>query len=224
MKFHNTTFYTACIAVFCFSSSVAHPDIVLTFEPNPGNGLQLDQNYGDRVTSTSQNGFSYGQTTSGFTPNVEVSYNDLFHWDGSYGDLSDVVYSAEQLTNISFVADAGFEVLLYGFDLAGWPNATYVIPSITVRDGNGSTLYFESDVVVNGDAQGTGHSSIFFGVPLRAAELHLEIDSSPFFASLVGIDNVRFAQTVSVPEPSSAILLIAFGAYVSAIRRCNVRV
>lgn len=224
MKLKNSTLFTACLAIFGFSSSVAYPDVVLTFEPNPGNGLQLDQNYGDRVTSTSQNGFSYGQTTSGFTPNVEVTYNTLFHWDGSYGDLVDVIYSAEELTNIALVADAGFEVLLYGFDLAGWPNATYVIPSVRVQDGNGSTLFFESDVVVNGNAQGPGHSSILFGVPLRAAEIHLEIDSSPFFASLVGIDNVRFAQTVSVPEPSSAILLIAFGAYVSAIRRCNVRV
>lgn len=196
-----------CLVFLLVSASIVEADVVLIFEPHPGNGQTVSQQYGDRVTALEQNGFIYGQTEPGFTPNIEVEYaNDIRHWNASYGDMLNVLYEQNsQFLEISFTADDDFEVLLHGFDLGGWPNTDYTIPGVAVTDGSGSALFEESDVVVHGDATGPPRTSFEFGSPIRSSSLTISIDTGAFGDS-IGIDNIRFSQT-AIPEPSAFLFL-----------------
>src|SRR5690606_30673109 len=118
---------------------------------------------------------------------------------------------------------------LYGFDLAGWPNADYLISGVTVSS-LGSILFSQSGVLVEGNASGPGHTTFDFGGGLLGQELLLTIDYGNLTGGQhdnIGIDNVRFGQTppratgepgpgpgpgpdpVAVPEPGSLSLLAA---------------
>jgi MYXO-CTERM domain-containing protein len=191
-------------------------------------GASVEQDYGDRVTGSPQSvlggQFTYGNGGEGFTPNVLVDYFvdspplgiGVSLWNDEYGDLTNVVFGNQTSNNlnIQLTADAGFDVLLYHFDLAGWFNTDYTINSVRVL-GGGATLFSQSNVLVEGNFTGPRHTSFDFATPLSGPQLLIEIDRGNLPSGMrdnIGIDNVRFGQdppvaSVESPEPSTGLLL-----------------
>ena len=199
-----------------------------------GHGSAVPENYGDRVRAATMpvpgGAFTYGNEGEGFTPNVLV---DLFTdgatrgdsrtriWQQGYGDLVNVMFGegpgvegAAQLY-IRLLADPGFEVQLYGFDLAGFGGRDYTIAGLDVLAGS-TTLFDVRDLLVEGDASGPGHTHVGFDTPLSATELLVRLDFSnlaPTMRDNIGLDSVRFGQTppppIGIPEPSTWWLLAA---------------
>jgi PEP-CTERM motif len=183
--------------------------------------------YGDRVTGNVMDvpggQFTYGVAGEGFTPNVTTELfsgarsplgNGVSLWEDGYGDLSNVLI-ANNFANflaVRFTADTGFQAGLFGFDLAGWPNADYLINGITVI-GDGVVLFSQNNVLIEGDFNGPRFSTFSFADGLFASDLVLTIDFSNLNAGQhdnIGLDNVRFAQDMppaAVPEPTTLSLL-----------------
>lgn len=182
-------------------------DVILTFDPHPGDGQWADQAYGDNVSSASDNGYEYGDTDGSFTPNVTVEYGDsefdLVHYSTSYGDLTNILYrwqSGDLIGRVHLVAGTGHRVKLHSFDLAGWPAANYTINSISVTDECGNVLFEELDAEVIGNTDGTpDHTTIDFSEPLQGRRLVITFDSSNLGSDVdnIGIDNIRFDQVAA---------------------------
>ena len=132
---------------------------VLIFEPVLANYQPLDQTYGDRVASTSQDSFVYGPV-GGFTPNIEIDYGVLPHADlqlfrDGYGDLQDVLFDASNgfgHLEVALTADDGWVVELDSFDLAAW-NRVNPINAVQVWTGGGDMLFDERNVVAPTEAE-----------------------------------------------------------------------
>jgi len=208
-----------------------------TVQPAASGGT-LPVDYGDQVTGSMMNVpggvFTYGEAGEGFTPDVTV---DIFSaaatptdarvslWESGYGDLLNVIFAegpgtaGAPLLSVRFTAAPGFAVDLYGFDLAGF-GSDYVIAGVSVLAG-ATTLFSETDVLVQGDLSGPRHTTFAFGTPLSAPELLLQVDLSnlpPGIQDNVGMDSIRFGQTPpadqedpdpgnEVPEPGTLALL-----------------
>ena len=204
-------------------------------------GSVLPDDYGDNVAglvmAVPGGSFNYGNGGEGFTPDVTV---DIFTstatstdpggrlWPGDYGDLVDVVFGhgpgigGSPMLSVRLQAAPGFVVDLYGFDLAGWNRSDYTIAGVEILAGAVS-LYADSDVLVEGNATGPGHTSLAFATPLSAQELLIQLDLSNLASSLqdnIGIDSIRFGQTPPpVPEPGTALLVLCGLAITAAARR-----
>jgi hypothetical protein len=207
----------------------------LIFEQSNGfslNSTHLDSsagpNYGDRVTSTVQDGYQY-DLTAGPTPAIVARYgtgttSDFSGWPISYSDLVNVIYphSSPKVVDVKFTADPGFNVALHSFQMAGWPNADYTINSVKVLNEASVELYSQVNVLVEGNGVGAPHTDFNFGSPLVGQEITIRIDATNLsigsFAN-IGLDNVVISQ---VPEPTGISLLLG-GALVLAIRRQLVR-
>ena len=201
---------------------------VLTFDPNPGDGLPLNGDYGDRVVSAMQDGFSYG-LMFGPTPNIEVSYGsnngNLLHWGPSYGDLANVVYTPAggQELRVTMSADADWLVELHGFDVAGWPSTDYTINEVRV-EVNGQVAFSEVDAFIRGataDGEGRVHTSYDFDRVIRGSEITIVLDVANISGSAqdnIGIDNVAFGQAV-VPAPGAVAVVGAAGLIAGRRRR-----
>jgi hypothetical protein len=190
-------------------------------------GGRLPADYGDNVTSAAMpvlgGVFTYGEAGEGFTPDVKL---DIFSagasetvphvklWQTGYGDLVNVIFTegpgtagAPQL-NIRLTANPGYMADLYGFDLAGF-GSDYTIAGVSVT-ADATTLFAESNVLVQGDLNGPRHTTFNFEPPLSAAELLLVVDVSNLPAGIqdnISLDNLRFGQTPPrVPEPASLLL------------------
>jgi hypothetical protein len=128
---------------------------------------------------------------------------------------------------ITFTADAGFNVRLYGFDLGGWPNANYTIPNLLVKNGAGTNLYSASNLLVKGAAPAPRHTTIEFDTPLEANVLQIYINLAGLGGASdnIGIDNIAFDQTEAdvnvVPEPSTWALLASGAIALFCSRRFN---
>lgn len=202
-------------------------------------GASVEQDYGDRVTGAVQDvlggQFTYGNEGEGFTPNVLVDYfagssaTAMSLWEDSYGNLTNVMFGHQNTNtlNVQLTADVGFDVLLYGFDLAGWLNADYTISAVRVLD-SGMELFAQNNVLVEGNFTGPRHTSFDFATPLSSSQLLIEIDYSNLADSQqdnIGIDNVRFGQnpppTVVAAPPTLLLLGLGLGA-VFVRRRCLV--
>ena len=108
---------------------------------------------------------------------------------------------------------------LYGFDLGGWNRTDYTINSVTISEifGPDTVLSSQSNVAVEGDGTGPGHSTFAFA-PLRAHFLQLTIDGSNLDPNFViGIDNIRFGQVqrespavewVEAPAPPALLAVL----------------
>lgn len=205
-------------------------------------GGRLPSDYGDHAvgatTAVPGGFFTYGDGGEGFTPDIVV---DIFSaaatptdprvslWQNDFGDLVNVIFGegpgtggADSLS-ILFSAAPGYQVDLYGFELAGWSRADYTIAAVEVFAGP-STLFSQSDVLVEGNASGPGHTTFAFDVPLSAPEILLRLDLSNLAGSVqdnIGLDSVRFGQTPPpVPEPGTATLLFG-GLVLLASARSN---
>jgi hypothetical protein len=217
-------------AAACVAASSAQAT-VLTFDTDITNPLSmpLSQDYGDRVSAALQGVMSYGVGAEGFTPNVLVEYRgngssaDIVRWPTAYGDLVNVIYNdADNDTRLQilFTADPGYDVVLHGFDLAGWPLQDYTIPGVFVTSGP-SLLFAESGVLVHGAPPAPLHTSFEFAGGLNGGQsLSLLLDLTGLRANSrnIGIDNIRFSQVslapppAAVPEPATwAMLVLGFG-------------
>jgi hypothetical protein len=175
-------------------------------------GRDVPPDYGDRVTGAVMDvpggQFTYGEAGEGYTPQVVTEYFSgaatpvgpaVSLWRDGYGDLGNVLIAnnASNFLTVRLSADPGYQVGLLGFDLAGWPNADYVIDGIHVT-GDSALLFSQTGVRVEGDAGGARHTAWSFDAGLFASDLLLTIDFSNLGASQhdnLGLDNLRFAQT-----------------------------
>jgi len=169
--------------------------------------------------------------TEGFTPNVVASYGpftvfpalgvpELWRYD--YGDLDRVLYQGSRGGNgasdydylaIELIADPGYEVQLFGFDLGGWFQTDYIIDEVAVFDGIPFPFVTPTNQIFqqfNVDVLGAGptHTTFNFGTPLQSDHIYILIDASNLGSTseLIGIDNIRFGQVLApaaVPEPAS---------------------
>ena len=168
--------------------------------------------------------FTYGDGGEGLTPDVAV---EIFSadatpgdarvklWQTGYGDLVNLVFGegpgiggSAQLS-VRLVASPGFLVDLYGFELAGWPEADYTIAGVEVLAGV-TSLFSVTDLLVEGNASGPRRTTLAFDPVLSAPELLVRLDLSNLAEGArdnIGIDSIRFGQTV-VPEPGTAALLL----------------
>ena len=185
--------------------------VILTFDHNPiPNRQDLDQNYGDNVTgSPDLLGHEY-DSISGFglgsTPNVALTYgpNQPRLWTTGYGDLTNVYFNdldGDTSLQIELAADAGFEVGLFGFDVASFINAGQTIEGLQVRDGSGNILYSTGSTFISG----TGHNDFDFPAGLFADVLVIDIDLTGLGGESdeIAIDNVHFGQRAA----TAAVLL-----------------
>lgn len=223
---------TTCVLALFASSPPARATILLFDQTRDaathsqvlptGSGSSLEPDYGDRVSGLLQavpgGQFTYGDGGEGFTPNVMVDITSgasMALWQLDYGDLVNVAFGLQGATRlqVDLRADPGFEVVLHGFDLAGWPNADYTIGALRVLDGT-SPLFTTGSVLVEGNATGPRHTAVTFAQALHGNSLRIEIDIGNLPAGQqdnIGIDNIRFGQTppgvVPVPEPPGAAML-----------------
>ena len=208
------------VVIFFFIALAPATATILTFEPLTSvTSTPIDQDYGDSVTSTSQGGFTYGEAGEGFTPNVVADYQPAFRWPDNYGDLVDVLFVLQDvgLFSMTLTADPGFQVLLYDFDMAGFPQADYTINSVHVLDETDTLLFNQASAFIAGS--GGSHTDFDFASPLVGQALTISFDSRNLLGDLsadnIGIDNIRFGQCVigqcvsgaSVPEPTTLLLL-----------------
>ena len=227
----------------CFLTSGAHATI-LTFDTNsnnPSGFIPLDQSYGDRVTATVQGLASYGVGAEGFTPNVVVDYLGAVggptaafsRATSNYGDLVNIIANQNtNFTRIVLTADPGFDVVLYGFDLAGWPNFNYTLSHLSVTSGP-SVLFSLSEVPVRGAPPAPRHTSFEFAGGLNGGQsltLNMNLASLFPFGPNVGLDNLRFGQVDltpppppplgGVPEPATwAMMIVGFASVGGMLRR-----
>lgn len=194
-----------------------------------GSTADLDSDYGDRVPGsphTLPDGqFTYGNGGEGFTPNVVVDFfdasstgiSDISLWRDQYGDLINVAFANNNsfTFSIRLTADPGFNVLLYHFDLGGWPDTDRTIKEVRVSDGS-TSLFSQTNVLVQGDFVGPRHTPFDFATPLSGSQLLIEIDYSNLPGGghdNIGIDNIRFGQDPPppIPEPASMGLFLGLG-------------
>ena len=224
-------------AIACVAASSAHAT-VLTFDTDITNlgVIPLDQGYGDRVAAALQGTALYGVGAEGFTPNVVVEYRgngavpNFQRWTTGYGDLQNVAYNnvaADNRAQLIFTADPGYDVVLHGFDLAGWFFTDYTIPNVLVNSGP-SLLFSQSNVLVHGAPPVPMHTSFEFAGGLRGGQtltLFLDLTGLRGNGPNVGIDNVRFGQIslapppAAVPEPATwAMMVLGFGSLGGLLR------
>jgi len=176
----------------------------LIFGPATFDGDVLPQEYGDRVTTSPQDGFEYEnvqrvQRDGSETPHVDLKYGPVsqsFHkMSGGYGDLHDVLTCDQSSFDITLEADLSTQGVLKSLDLAGANNQDYTIKSLTVFDGFGQPLFAQNNVVVQGDAVGEPHTHLAFNHatrPLsRVLRIHIDVSNIETH-SAIGVDNVSF--------------------------------
>ncbi len=230
--------HTRCFAAIALTLSPALGlATVLTFDETRNStgqlvvpvaaGSEVAFDYGDNVTGSPMKvpggQYTYGNEGEGFTPNVDVDFftdsgSSVNIWTVQYGDLDNVILAhvplsgvdSPQLLNISLTADSGYQVQLWHFDMAGWPMSDYTINSVSVL-GNSGSLFAQSQVLIEGDANGPGHTAFDFASPLTAQQLTIQVEFSNMAGSIrdnIGIDNIRFGQAppAVVPLPASMML------------------
>lgn len=211
------------IAVTTLISNSVKADVVLTFDQTAiTDGVFIDPDYGDRVTSASDGIGSYAIVAGAgdlFTPNVEVSYaaGEPRLWTTGYSDLTNVFFNDLDFENafeITFTANAGFEVGILEFDLGAFGGVT--LPGVEILDGDDNVLWSAGSTVIDG---ATASSFNTGGVFAESLTLSVDLTGLGGASDNIGIDNIRFAQTTAIPEPTSGALLLLTGVFFSLNRR-----
>jgi len=203
--------YFVCSAVaICILTTNVAADVVLTFDQSGiFNSVAIDQAYGDNVTASPDgNGHTYDIITGngfGLTPNVDVTYDaiqaDL--WTTGYGDLTNVFYDeADGSTgfNIVFNADAGFEVGMFGFDMAAFGGIDSTLPGIEILDGDDNILWSVGPTLISSSTRTPFDTGGVFADSLTIA---VDLTGLGGGSDNMGIDNILFAQRVAESERSS---------------------
>lgn len=233
-------------------------------------GFRIPGDYGDNVNALQTPAapgpndviYRYGVGAEGFTPMVTASYGpfSIFTggpelWREGYGDLNGVLYQGSRhsdpgnpigtdynILDVVLVADSGFDVVLYGFDVAAF-GTDRTINAVTVYNGVPfpfltpfNDIFEDLNVVVPG---GNTHLTYDFesllGNPLQAHVIWLRIDANNLGpdSENIGIDNIRFGQVASqntevvdpdavfrdleaVPEPASLVMCLLGGCFGAA--------
>ena len=190
--------YAFIALALCFIPTILRADVTLTFDHNPILDFQdIDQNYGDNVIESPDIlGHEY-DIVNGSTPNITLTYgpNQPRLWTTGYGDLENVLFNdldGDTSLQIELAADAGFEVGLFGFDVASFIATGQTIEGLQVRDGDGNVLYSVGSTLISG----TGHNDFDFASGLFASVLVIDIDLTGLGGQSdeIGIDNVSFSQ------------------------------
>ena len=206
---------------------------ILTFDAQGGvtDFKTLVQSYGDNVVaSPDAAGHSYGFGAEGTTANLAASYGtpgeDPSLWTTGFGDLTNIYFNdadGDTTLTLRLTADAGYEVDLYGFDLASFFTAGQTIQGLRVRDVTGNADLFSQGVTA---VSGVTHNSFDFANGLSANTLEIVVDLTGLggLSDDIGLDNVRFGQTLlpvgGVPEPATwAMMIGGFGLVGAAARR-----
>jgi hypothetical protein len=200
-----------CLLSVAAAGVMAAPSLgtVLTFDPHPGNGMAVNQTYGDRVTGPLHNGFAYG-AEFGATPNIVATYGpvggNVRHWDRGYGDLENVLYcSSGGVLDVRLQADPGSMAVLRSFSLAASGGVGgYYINAVTVLGPDGP-LFHQSNVNIAGNESGTKRTVFEFSrVFADAMIIRFDASNLGSLAERIGIDDVAFGQ---IPAPGAALLL-----------------
>lgn len=160
-------------------------------------------------------------------------------WRYDYGDLDRVLYqgSLETLDGqgqpigfnydwmmVTLRAHPGYDVLLYGFDMGTWTpsgNESLEIARLAVFDSDVSgpdlpvPAAFEAlnPTIAGMDGGQPTRSYFAFSNPIRGNTVTILIDARNLgdASEFIGIDNIRFGQAdaTAVPEPGTALLLLA---------------
>jgi hypothetical protein len=179
---------------------------ILTFDGIGISQVDIPDDYGDRVTTTTDpvTGYMYGMG-NGFTPNIILEYQPtntaapFTLWPTGYGDLTNVLGHGafSILGEVILRPDPGFQVVLNSFDVAAWLVGR--AGQVRVLDETGATLFDSGSITLPG--QGSGFTTFLSGSPIvSASALRIQL----FAFGDLGLDNVNFDQ---VPEPSTALLL-----------------
>lgn len=195
------------IALGVLAFAVTANATVLTMDKPGGSLDSVDlATYGDRVTSTSQNGFLYG-SAYGWTPNVVTAFTATSGsrpagWASGYGNLTNVVWgsgvsSGLNEVTVSLTADAGFFVRLHEFSLAQWSSGT-TTARIEVKVDNISVIN-ENRNIPNSSA--SSHYKYLFDQPLVGSQIDITFGNGWWHA----IDNVGYSQVI--PEPGTLAVL-----------------
>lgn len=196
---------------------------ILTFDISGiANFQNVNQSYGDAATATTMGGFGYGVGSEGFTPNVQTTYGtiDPALWTTGYGDLTNILFEDQDgfgVLTVTLTADAGFDVVLYGFDLSAYSTAFSSDPTVQLIDitDGGSNTFFS---LVNSTVSETTHTGFDFSSnPIVGSNLVIRIDARNLggLNDDIAIDNIRFGQQ-PVPEPAT---LAALGVGLAAVLR-----
>ena len=178
---------------------------------------QIQEDYGDRITSTVQGGLTYEIGPEGTTSNVVVTYSTgesgpLTVFEGGYGDLLHVLAAKQEpsVMELTLTADPGFNVRLHGFELAGWPQRNYQINGVEILNEQDKVLFSAPLITVNGT--GPSHSDFLFGAPIQANALKIRVDPTNLGgnADNIGIDNITFSQAPEDSEPLNMVSQLAF--------------
>jgi hypothetical protein len=176
----------------------------------------IPQTYGDAVSASPDGlGHSYGVGAEGFTPNVTVEYGttgeDPALWTTGYGDLTNIYFNdadGDTTLTVTFTADAGWDVDLYGFDMASFFAAGQTVQAVSVLDiGNATTLFSQGATLANGVTS----TNFTFATPLSASKLAIVVDLTGLgsVSDDVGLDNIRYGQTLAVPEAETYAMMLA---------------
>jgi len=177
---------------------------ILTFRDAAGDSLPNDelvpQTYGDNVAASPQDGFSYGQAGSDYTPNITITYSDnIFTYAeieyGAYGDLETVLYSENPFT-ITFTAADGLLVSLESFKVATFGGVDEIF-DVTISNG-----VSEPFTLTGASSPVLGNNNIdFTGQAAAIGQIVTLTFNVPNFN--VGVSDIQFSQVGSTPQPPS---------------------
>jgi hypothetical protein len=188
----------------------------LTFEGVGPLGLGSGTAFGDRVTSAGTG----VNLAGGATPNVVLDFvptnsgSPFTVWSSGYGSLSSALGhgSFNVKGYIELAPDAGWDVVLHNFDIAGWSASSYADSRIQVLDTAG-TVYFDSGVFT---FPASTTFTAYLSEPIRSSlPLRLFVED---FGDL-GIDNLQFSQVATIPEPGTWALWLAGMGVVGTLAR-----
>ena len=167
--------------------------------------VAVPADYGDNITTGIQGSYKYG-LAGGATPNVTVSYSpgaNIYTFGPSYGNLASVIYTNGSGGNftITFTAEAGYEVRLTSFNLAGYQEGARTLGSVTVS--NGTNTYTQNNLTHDGSESST---AVDFSGGLTAAIGEVVTLSFTGASDLIGFSDFQFSQ-VPGPGPDFSVTI-----------------
>ncbi|SHJ63209.1 PEP-CTERM protein-sorting domain-containing protein [Rubritalea squalenifaciens DSM 18772] len=235
MKTH--TLYAAAILGLVSTGNLMATTIILG-NAGSGTNTNIPDTFGDNVSASDPGRF---EVTDGGTPNIGLTWDASggtnanswqFHgWGGSDyaagGALQMDGSSTNSIFSITFTPEAGFGVVLNGFDFVGdTNNDTYQYRVDLVRTFDNNTVFTTTTAEWTTDTSQPQENAPSvtidytgaLGEEYRLDLVRLNDDSSDTGSRVdIAIDNLSFGQT-AIPEPTSTAL-VGLGAFAFVLRR-----